>query len=188
MPPAYLSVPFPLHLACKARNALSRRKGMHSRQAVVKPTTFRWTDQDLRGHVPSTHANLARERRVELDGGKHLRGSGQAERYRGNLSCRKSSPLVRVKCPPPERGGSPFGCERFWQILRGPLAHRRPTDRPIGGGAQAWALCPDCFGAGPKGVPMIPTPAWVNPRGFSVSGSPHCRRRRRRGSAPLSIF
>ena len=172
---------------------------MHSRQAVVKPTTFRrWTDQDLRGHVPSTHANLARERRVELDGGKHLRGSGQAERYRGNLSCRKMSPLVRVKCPTPERGGSPFGCKRFWQILRGPLAHRRPTD-PSAAEAQAWALCPACFGAGPKGVPMIPTPAWVNPklllhklwvnpRGFSVSGSPHCRRRRRRGSAPLSIF
>ena len=163
---------------------------------LSRPSTFRWTDQDLREHVPSRQANLARGRRVELDRGKHLRGSGQADRYR-----RTAATSVANKCPlwfglnvrGQRGGGSPFGCERFWQILRGPLAHRRPTDRdrPIGGRGPSVGIVSGLLRRRAEGGPHDSDTSLGEPRRLfsvrqcSLQEAPSTRA----GSAPmLSIF
>ena len=102
--------------------------------------------------------------------------------------CCKRCPLhllvLASEAPPHTRRvrESLFGCERFWQILKGPLAHRRPIDRgPRVGFVSGLQLACLSTRARPKGAPMIPATAWVKPRGFPMSGGPELGEYRRHG-------
>ena len=91
-----------------------------------------------------------KESRASIESaGKHESGRRRCKKTRRRLfgqSVARSVPLLASAKSEREREReSLFGCERFWQILKGPLAHRRPCDRATA--AQVWALRPACLGS-----------------------------------------